>query len=113
MYASIRRYEGVTDPVQAAERVKEGFVPLISDIDGFVAYFWVDAGGGVMLSTSVFDSQEAVEESNRRASAWAKENLSGVLPSAKITEGTVVAEALGAAVPSRPPLVEEHGAPLH
>jgi hypothetical protein len=39
MYATVRRYEGVTDPAEAARRVAEGFVPLISRGPGFVAYY--------------------------------------------------------------------------
>ena len=53
MYVAVRRYEGVTDPQKAGQLVDEGFVPLISEIEGFVAYYWVDAGDGVMVSTSV------------------------------------------------------------
>jgi hypothetical protein len=45
MHATVRRYEGVTDPSETGRRVKEGFVPFISQIPGFVAYYWVDAGG--------------------------------------------------------------------
>jgi hypothetical protein len=37
MYATVRRYEGVTDPREATRRVNEGFVPLISQVPGFVA----------------------------------------------------------------------------
>jgi hypothetical protein len=44
MYATVRRYEGVTDPAEAGRRVDEGFVPLIQELPGFVAYYWVDAG---------------------------------------------------------------------
>jgi hypothetical protein len=54
MYVTVRRYEGVTDPSEAGRRVNEGFLPLISEIPGFVAYYWVNAAGGVMVSTSVF-----------------------------------------------------------
>ena len=43
-YVTVRRYEGVPNPGEAARRVQEGFVPLISKIRGFVAYYWVDAG---------------------------------------------------------------------
>jgi hypothetical protein len=53
----MQRYEGVTDPSEAGRRVNEGFVPLISQVPGFVAYHWVNAGGGVMGSTSVFQDQ--------------------------------------------------------
>jgi hypothetical protein len=38
MYATVRRYEGVNNPTDAAQRVNEGFVPLISQIPGFFAY---------------------------------------------------------------------------
>jgi hypothetical protein len=55
MYVAVRRYEGVTDPQTAGQLVDEGFVPLISEIRGFVAYYWVDAGDGVMVSTSDFE----------------------------------------------------------
>ena len=44
MYATVRRYEGVTNPTEAARRVNEGFVPLISQIPGFVAYYWLTPG---------------------------------------------------------------------
>lgn len=92
MYATVRRYEGVTDPGEAGRRVNEGFVPLISEIPGFVAYYWVDAGNGVMVSTSVFKDQAGAEESNRRAAAWVKENLAPLLPNPpQITAGNVVA----------------------
>ena len=33
MYATVRRYEGVQDPVAAAKQVDEKFVPLISALE--------------------------------------------------------------------------------
>ena len=92
MYATVRRYEGVTNPGEAARRVNEGFVPLISQIPGFVAYYWVDAGSGVMISTSVFQDQASAEESNRRAADYVRQNLASVLPNPpQVTAGEVVA----------------------
>ena len=92
MYATVRRYEGVSNPTEAAQRVNEGFVPLISQIPGFVAYYWVDAGGGVMISTSVFQDQASAEESNRSAADYVRQNLVSVLPNPpQITAGEVVA----------------------
>jgi len=38
MYATVRRYEGVTNLSEAVRQVNEGFLPLISQIPGFVAY---------------------------------------------------------------------------
>ncbi|MGA7880981.1 MAG: hypothetical protein WCD63_08940 [Terrimicrobiaceae bacterium] len=92
MYATVRRYEGVSNPTEAAQRVNEGFVPLISQIPGFVAYYWVDAGGGVMISTSVFQDQASAEQSNRSAADYVRQNLVSVLPNPpQITAGDVVA----------------------
>ncbi len=92
MYATVRRYEGVTDPSEAGRRVNEGFVPLISQIPRFVAYYWVDVGGGVMISTSVFEDKAGAEESNRRAAEWVRQNLAPLFPNTpQITAGEVVA----------------------
>jgi len=92
MYATVRRYEGVTDPAEAGRRVSDGFVPLISEVDGFVAYYWVDAGNGVMVSTSVFETQAGAEASNERAAGFVRENLAALLPNPpQITAGEVVA----------------------
>lgn len=104
MYATVRRYEGVTDPAEAGRLVGEGFVPILREVPGFVAYYWVDAGGGVMISTSIFEDEEAtkgifedqegVEESNRRAAEWVRENLAHLLPNPpQITAGEVVARS--------------------
>lgn len=94
MYAAVRRYEGVTDPEEAGRRVGDGFVPLISQIPGFVAYYWIDAGGGVMVSTSVFENREGAEESTRRVAGWVEENLKPVLPnSPQVSIGEVVAHS--------------------
>lgn len=91
-YATVRRYEGVTDPAEAGRRVAAGFVPLISDIPGFIAYFWVDAGNGVMFSTSVFRDRAGAEQSNVTARDWVRENLAPLLPNPpQITAGPVVA----------------------
>ena len=92
MYATVRRYEGVTNPSEAARWKNEGFVSLISQIRGFVAYYWVDAGGGVMISTNVFQEQASAEESNRTAADYVLQNLVSLLPKPpQITAGEVVA----------------------
>ncbi|MFJ5833585.1 hypothetical protein [Streptomyces sp. NPDC093089] len=92
MYAVIRRYEGVTDAAEAGRRVDEGFVPLLRRVPGFVAYYWVDAGDGVMLSTSVFEDRAGAEESIRQAADFVRDNLAPLLPrSPQVTAGPVVA----------------------
>ena len=91
-YAAVRRYEGVTDPAEAGRRVAEGFLPIISGIDGFVAYYFVDAGDHVMVSTSVFEDKAGAEASTEEAADWVAENLAELLPNPpEVTEGEVVA----------------------
>jgi hypothetical protein len=67
MYATVRRYEGIRNPDELGKRVGEGFVPLISEHRGFVAYYCVDdREEGVIISTSVFEDQADEEDSNGR-----------------------------------------------
>jgi hypothetical protein len=92
MYVAVRRYDGVTDPQKAGQMVDEGFIPLISELPGFVAYYWVDAGDGVMISTSVFEHKEAEEQTNYVAGKFVQENLAPLLPNPpQVTTGEVVA----------------------
>jgi hypothetical protein len=93
MYATVRRYDGIRNPDELAKRVREGFVPLISEHRGFVAYYWVDdSEEGVMFSTSVFEDQADEEDSNRLAADFVKANLADLLPNPPtITAGHVVA----------------------
>ncbi|MEU7011198.1 hypothetical protein [Streptomyces sp. NPDC046332] len=94
MYAAVRRYEGVTDPAEAGRLVSEGFVPLMRQVSGFVAYYWVDAGDGVMVSTSVFQDQSGAEESISKAAEFVRNNLASLLPNPpQVTAGEVVASA--------------------
>ncbi len=81
MYAAIRRYHTDPDSVdEVARRVNEEFVPMISDMQGFVAYFALNAGQGEIGSVSVFEDQQSAEESNRVAEQWVDENLGELLP---------------------------------
>ena len=91
MYIAVRRYEGVTNPSEAGRIVDEGFVPIISGMPGFVAYYWVDAGDGVMISTSVFEHKDAEEQSTFMAGEFVAEHLEPLMPNPpQITAGEVV-----------------------
>jgi hypothetical protein len=93
MYAAIRQYNTDPDSVdEVARRVNEEFVPLISDMQGFVAYFALNAGQGEFGSVSVFEDQQSAEESNRVAEEWVNENLGDLLPTPpNFAAGEVVA----------------------
>ncbi|MFI8101187.1 hypothetical protein [Streptomyces sp. NPDC086023] len=92
MYAVVRRYEGVTDPAETGRRVAEGFVPVLRQVTGFVAYYFIDAGGGVMVSTSVYEDRAGAEESVRRAAEFVRDNIASLLPNPpQVTAGEVAA----------------------
>ncbi|GGY31309.1 hypothetical protein [Streptomyces djakartensis] len=94
MYAVIRRYEGVTDPAEVGRRVDEGFVPLLRQVPGFVAYHFVDAGDGVMVSTGLFQDRAGAEESTGRAADFVRDRLAELLPNPpQVTAGEVVAQS--------------------
>ena len=92
MYAAVRRYEGVTDPKEVARQVEEHFLPILSEMPGFVAYYWVDAGDGVVVTTSVFEHKDAEEESSWRAGQFVAQHIAPLSPNPpQITAGDVVA----------------------
>ncbi len=91
MYVSVRHYEMDAETVdELMRRVEEGFVPIISNAPGFIAYYVLDAGEGVVASISIFTDQAGAEESNRMAADYVKQNLATLLQSLpEITAGEV------------------------
>jgi hypothetical protein len=90
MHVSIRRYKTESAPA-VTRQVNEQFIALIDKIPGFLAYYLVDTGEGVLAAVSIFETKEGAEESNRVAAGWVKEGLSVLLGQPKITAGEVVA----------------------
>ncbi len=96
MYAVIRRYEGVQSIDEVVRRVNEGLTPLISQVPGYVAYWALDAGGGVVASVSVFEDRAGVEAATQQAASWVKENLASLIPNPpQVTMGEVVVGKAG------------------
>ena len=95
MHASIRKYKIDSDAVVAlAVRVEDGFIPIISKLPGFVSYMVIDAGDGVAASISIFESEDAAEQSNAAAAEWVRENLSDVITEApEVTAGEIALAA--------------------
>jgi hypothetical protein len=92
MYVAVRRFEGVRDSQKVAQVAQEGFVPIISEMPGFVAYYLVDAGDGVTVSTSVFEHKDAEEQSTFLAGEFVVEDIGPLSPNPpQITAGEVVA----------------------
>jgi antibiotic biosynthesis monooxygenase len=92
MYAAIRQAKAKTGTAEElARRVKEGAIPIISDVDGFIAYYVVYAGDDTVTAISIFNKYEQAEEANRRALAWIDQNLGPLLAEpAKAVAGPVI-----------------------
>jgi hypothetical protein len=92
VYLTAKRYESVIDLEKVAQRVREGLAPMISELPGFVSFDCSDAEESVLVTTSVFETRDSAEESDRRATVWARENLGFLVPHPpQTTAGEVVA----------------------
>ncbi|MGA7419846.1 MAG: hypothetical protein WBW80_17745 [Acidimicrobiales bacterium] len=92
MYAAVRRYEGITDDAEAGRLVRESFMPLLVEVSGFIAYYWIEAGEGTMASLSVFEDKAGADESVTLAHQWVEDNAAALFPNPpRVTEGLVVA----------------------
>ena len=91
MYATIRRYENVAYPDDASKAVDEIFVPLISNLHGFIEYFWINLGNGAMMSITIFETLADAIEANEQSKGWIREHLSSVLsPSIRVEAGKIM-----------------------
>src|SRR6202022_4774778 len=76
MYAVIRQGRAKAGMAEElARRIKEGAIPIISDVEGFRAYYVVYAGDDTVTAISLFNNFAGAEEANRRALAWINDNL--------------------------------------
>jgi hypothetical protein len=92
MYAAVRRYEGINDDDEAARLVRDSFMPQLEKVQGFIAYYWIDAGEGIMASLSVFEDKAGADESVKFAHKWIEETAPNLFPNPpRVTEGYVVA----------------------
>jgi hypothetical protein len=80
-YTVIRRYQLLPDASMddLVERVNTGFVPIISQIQGFQEYLFVDAGEGAHLTISLFDDPGGADQSTQNAASWAAENVAALI----------------------------------
>lgn len=93
MYASIRQYNGRNIP-EVARRAQEGFVPILRELPGFVAWYLVDGGGGALFTVTVFEDRAGAEASVSAALEFVEENLDDlIVGSPTVMNGEVRAHA--------------------
>ena len=80
VYAAIRQGKAKTGMAEElTRRIKEGAIPIISDVPGFIAYYVVYAPDDTVTAISIFNDYAGAEESNRRALTWIEQNLAPLL----------------------------------
>jgi hypothetical protein len=95
-YMSVRRYT-TSGPTSVIVRiVTEGFVPIIRDAPGFIAFYVVDGGDGSLASVSIFADQAGADASNQMAAGYIAENLASRLTLQDVIAGSVVVTAMSA-----------------
>ena len=96
MYAAIRQAKAKTGTAEElARRIKDGAIPIISDVDGFMAYYVVYAPDDTVTAISIFNNHAGAEESNRRVVAWIEKDLAPLLAgSATAVAGPVIVHTL-------------------
>jgi hypothetical protein len=91
MHTVIRRYQGVVNVEEVSRRAVEEFAPQLREMPGFQGYWAVDAGGGVLATITVFESEEAAVDSTAAAATWVQENIPNLVPNApQVTAGTTI-----------------------
>ncbi len=80
MYAAIRQGKAKAGMAEElTRRIKEGAIPIISDVEGFMAYYVVYAPDDTVTAISIFNNFAGAEESNKRGLAWIEQNLAPLL----------------------------------
>jgi heme-degrading monooxygenase HmoA len=75
MFATIRVYAGSTDLVDALVEREDDVKRLITEIDGFRAYYLVRTADGGAASVSVYETHAGTAASDGAARNWIAENL--------------------------------------
>ena len=96
MYAAIRQGKAKAGMAEElARRIKEGAIPIISDVPGFQAYYVIYAPDDTVTAISIFNDYAGAEESNKRGLVWIEQNLTPLLVGpATATSGPVIVHSL-------------------
>ncbi len=64
MYATVRKYSIIPGSVkEVMQRIEGGFLPIISEASGFLAYYALRVGANEVITISIFDTLAGAQES--------------------------------------------------
>lgn len=105
VYMAIRKYyilPGASE--EFLQRVQEGFVPIISQLPGFIAYHVLQVGNDQMATISIFNTPVGAVESTPSALQWVQEHIAGLIQGApEVMTGQIRASSEPSWVPHQPP----------
>lgn len=82
MYSSIRFATAKPGLIpQVVQQLEAGFVPIIREVPGFMAYYLVNLGDDRLATVSLYESQAGVIEADARAREWFPKNLAPLMTS--------------------------------
>ena len=74
MHATIRRYDGRTRIAPSARRQGQRvLVPKLRKLDGFMGYYLIESGNGVISSVGLFETAEQTDASAKLAASWIRD----------------------------------------
>ena len=81
MHITIRNRRMTSGSVdELMRKLDEGFMPLISAALGYVAYYVIDSGDGMVSAISIFEDEATALASNQLAEGWVREKLGPMVP---------------------------------
>jgi heme-degrading monooxygenase HmoA len=101
MYIAIRKYyiiPGSGD--EFMQRVQRGFVPVISQVPGFISYYALRVRNDEVVTISIFETRTGAEESTPRALEWVQKNIAWMIqgfPEVMVSQVRASSEPVGLA----------------
>jgi hypothetical protein len=105
VYMAIRKYSILPGTGEEfLQRVQEDFVPIVSQLPGFIAYHALPVGNDQVASISIFNTPVGAVESTPSALQWVQEHLAGILQGTpEVMTGQVRASSEPGWAPAHPP----------
>jgi hypothetical protein len=77
MYVEVARYKlGRGSADELVPKIREGNVPVMREVSGFVEYYALQLANDEVASIAVFRDRSSAEEANQQLATWIEETVS-------------------------------------
>lgn len=73
MYVTVRRSKHFGGTDEIVRRAREGLVPTLRRLPGFVSYDILSLEDNVVMGITIFDNEASAQEANKSFGLWARE----------------------------------------